>query len=274
MDGKCVLCGEVSSSPWGSENGYESVRCSGCGLVYLDPWPDMTEREKALEYGEHPGDNLLRTNDNYRRGAAREYANVLRAVYGSDYFDNRVVEWLDIGCGYGEFLETLNQHVSNDSALRGSEPNLTKQQSAQGRGLDVKFYDLEEMTETYSHISLLNVFSHLPDPIAFLKVAVERLRDGGEILLQTGNGGDVNRDEFPGMLFYPDHLIFGGRKSLEYLFEQIGMEIIGFQEFRAPRFTPMNVAKDIVKRLIRKDHNPVRWRGPYRDLWVRARKNS
>lgn len=274
MDDKCVLCGNASSEPWGSENGYDSVRCSGCGLVYISPWPDMAERDRALEYGEHPGEKILRTNNSYRRGGAREYGNVLRTVYGSDYFDSRVVEWLDIGCGYGEFLEALEHEVANESVLRGSEPNRTKRQSAQGRGLDVKFYDLAEMTETYSHISLLNVFSHLPDPVAFLGLAGKRLQDGGEILLQTGNGGDVNRDEFPGILSYPDHLIFGGRQSLEYLFKQVGMEIISFHEFREPRFTPINVAKDIVKRLIRKGHSPVRWRGPYRDLWVRARMIS
>ena len=121
---------------------------------------------------------------------------------------------------------------------------------------------------------MLNVYSHLPDPLAFLSVARKRLRDGGEILLQTGNGGDLNRADFPGVLYFPDHLIFAGRRSLELTFDRIGMEVISINEFPDPAFTLVNVAKDLVKRLVRKNHNPVRWRGPFRSLWVRARLST
>ena len=271
MSGKCVVCGETSGSPWGAENGFEAVCCGACGLVYLDPWPDMSARDKALEYGEHPGEKVLRTNHRYHAREKRRYANIIDQIYGADFFDSQTVRWLDIGCGYGEFLETLGDRVHADSVLQGSEPNQAKQASAQARGLDVAFYDLEIMTDEYTHVSLLNVFSHLPDPVAFLGLARQRLGPGGEILLQTGNGGDVSRSEFPGMLGFPDHLLFGGRRSLELVFEKLGMEIVSVTALPFPPMTPVNVAKDLVKRIVRKQHNAVRWGGPYRDLWVRAR---
>mgnify|MGYP001825622368 CR=1 FL=1 len=195
-------------------------------------------------------------------------------IYGLNYFEDRELNWLDIGCGYGEFLETLSQLAAPGSKLRGSEPNLTKKASAQKRGLDVDFYDLQELDEEYSHISLLNVFSHLTDPVGFLNTAKQKLSNGGEILMQTGNGGDVCREEFPGMLFFPDHLLFGGHRSIELVFDKIGMEVVSITKFRSPPLTMLNVAKDLAKRLIRRDHNPVRWRGPFRSLWIRAQKAS
>lgn len=271
QQGKCVLCGGLSSTPWGSENGYDAVRCTDCGLVYLSPWPDLSDRARALEFGEHPGQRMLKTNARYRADAIRRYTRVLDDVFGRNYFLDREVHWLDIGCGYGEFIETLARSVATPSTLRGSEPNRIKQESAQRRGLDVRFYELSDLADSYTHISLLNVFSHLPDPAAFLGEAAGKLRAGGEILLQTGNGGDVSRRDFPGMLGFPDHLIFGGRHSLEVLFDRIGMTILSVSEYRVPALTPINVAKDLAKRVLRKDHNPVRWRGPYRDIWVRAR---
>lgn len=271
MSRSCVVCGTDEATPWGSENGFESVRCINCGLVYLDPWPDITARDKALAYGEHVGERLLKTNHRYRPREKQRYADIIAAVYGAGFLKDLEVQWLDIGCGYGEFLETLGDAVAPGSILKGSEPNRSKQASAQTRGLDVQFYDLETLPDSFTHVSLLNVFSHLPDPIGFLELARRRLRPDGEILLQTGNGGDVERTDFPGMLGYPDHLLFGGRKTLELIFEKIGMEVVSVTEFRFPPMTLANVAKDLVKRVIRKEHNPVRWRGPYRDLWIRAK---
>ena len=248
------------------------MQCSDCGLVYLDPWPDLSLREKSLAYGEHQGEKRVRTNTRYRPSLRRTYAGILDVVFEPAYFDARPVRWFDIGCGYGEFLETLAGRVGRDSVLRGTEPNLTKQRSARARGLDVQFYDVEEMSDTFSHISMLNVFSHLPDPVSFLRLAAERLTKDGEILLQTGNGGDVQRADFPGGLSFPDHLIFGGRHSLEVALRAAGLEVFAITAFATPRFSLINFAKDTVKRLTQSNHNPARWGGPYRDLWVRARR--
>jgi SAM-dependent methyltransferase len=196
---------------------------------------------------------------------------VLSDLYGNTLAARRV-SWLDIGCGYGEFLEALKATVGPGSTLKGSEPNKHKTSYARSRGLDVEYRELDQLREQFSHVSLLNVFSHLPEPIPFLSMARDLLEPGGELLLQTGNGGDVTRREFPGELWFPDHLTFAGRKTLELVVEKLQMQLLGIHAYRSPPLTPMNVAKDLVKRVIRKDYNPVDWRGPFRTLWLRARK--
>ena len=201
----------------------------------------------------------------------REYRSILKALYGGTLSNQRVA-WLDIGCGYGEFLTALKSTVGTKSALMGSEPNRRKAHYAQERGLDVAYHDLDDLPDKFTHISLLNVFSHLPEPVGFLSRARDHLEPGGELLIQTGNGADLNRQDVPGALWLPDHLIFGGRVTLDHLIQMLGMDLQKIIDYRQPRLTPTNVAKDLVKRLIRPDHNPVNWRGPSRSLWLRARK--
>ncbi|MGX9789842.1 class I SAM-dependent methyltransferase [Mycobacterium sp. MMS18-G62] len=192
-------------------------------------------------------------------------------LYGLGLAD-RQVHWLDIGCGYGEFLAALRATVAKGSTLAGSEPNEHKAEYARSRGFDVSYRELNDLTEQFTHISLLNVFSHLPEPVEFLQKARDLLVPGGELLIQTGNAGDLERHEVPGELWFPDHLIFAGRQTLDLLIEKLDMDVTRSTAQRYPRLTPVNLAKDVVKRITRTDYNPVSWRGAFRSVWVRAKK--
>jgi 2-polyprenyl-3-methyl-5-hydroxy-6-metoxy-1,4-benzoquinol methylase len=268
----CRLCAGTEATSWGEENGYSAVRCTNCGLVYLSPWPDLSERDRALQYGAHAGDKTINTNARPQgRGVIREYHRALDDLYGGDLAGKRV-KWIDIGCGYGEFLTVLKSMTASDSTLLGSEPNERKSQYARSRGLDVEYRDLDNVTQRFTHISLLNVFSHLPDPIDFLAKARDRLEPGGELVAQTGNAGDLRRSDVPGQLWFPDHLTFAGRQTLEVVMKRLDMDVISVMAYRSPALSPTNVAKDLVKRIVRPDHNPVDWRGPYRSLWLRAKR--
>ena len=270
----CRVCACAQATPWARENGFSAVKCDSCGLIYLSPWPDLSQRDVALQHGAHAGDKTLDTNAKPGGPAVvRQYKTVLNDLYGHALTES-IVQWLDIGCGYGEFLTALKDRVATNSILVGSEPNNRKALYARERGLDVSFKDLNTLEGGYSHISLLNVFSHLPEPIEFLSRARDLLADGGELILQTGNAGDLERKEVPGALWLPDHLIFASRVTLNVIFENLGMTIVKVNTYREPRFTAMNFAKDLVKRVVRPDHNGVNWGGPSRSVWLRARKDG
>lgn len=268
----CRVCGSSSSAPWGAENGYTAVRCSDCGLVYLNPWPNLAERDRALQYGAHAGDTTVNTNHKPHLELVNEYRAILRDVYPEGL---GTVRWLDIGCGYGEFLLALKSVTPQGSVLVGSEPNAVKSAWARSQGLDVEYRELNAIREKYTHVSLLNVFSHLPDPVEFLAQCRDLLEPGGELVLQTGNGGDVERGDFPGELWFPDHLTFASRMTLTRVMSTIGMEVVDVKDYRFPALTPINVAKDVAKRVLRRGrYNPVRWTGLFRTLWLRARRGG
>ncbi|MGV0724056.1 class I SAM-dependent methyltransferase [Mycolicibacterium elephantis] len=268
----CRVCGDREATPWGEENGFSAVRCANCDLVYLWPWPSLSDRDRSLQYGAHEGDKTIDTNAKPGgKGLVREYRKTLVDLYGES-LPGRHVDWLDIGCGYGEFLRALRGIVHADSTLVGSEPNERKAEYARSNGLDVSYKVLGDLSTPFTHISLLNVFSHLPEPVEFLGQAKDLLVPGGELLIQTGNGGDIDRRDLPGELWFPDHLVFAGMRTLHLLMNTLGMEVEKVVTYKFPRLTPVNVAKDLVKRMIRPEYNPVRWSGPSRTVWLRARK--
>jgi ubiquinone/menaquinone biosynthesis C-methylase UbiE len=51
-------------------------------------------------------------------------------------------DWLDIGCGLGDFLASLQRVFGKELRPRGTEPNMSKIETAQRRGLDVSDTDL------------------------------------------------------------------------------------------------------------------------------------
>ncbi len=266
---RCRVCGSTQSTYWGAENGYTAVRCADCDLVYLNPWPNLAERDKALQYGAHAGDRTVNTTHRPNTDLIPQYRKVLGDVFGR--FD-KPVRWLDVGCGYGEFLLSLKEIAPAASMLQGSEPNVTKTAWAKSQGLDVSYRELGTIREKFTHVSLLNVFSHLPDPIDFLAQCRDLLEPGGELLIQTGNGGDIERRDFPGELWFPDHLTFASRKTLGVVIDKLGMTTTSLTDYHYPALTPVNVAKDLAKRLLRRGrYNAVSWTGPFRTLWVRLR---
>ena len=268
----CRVCSCTDAAPWAEENGFSAVKCVQCSLIYLSPWPDLSNRDRSLQHGAHAGDKVIDTNAKPSgRGLVRSYRRTLNDLYGNT-LDSHQVKWLDIGCGYGEFLLALKAIVAPNSTLLGSEPNIRKAEYARSKGLDVGYRDLDSLSGGFTHISLLNVFSHLPEPIDFLSRARDLLVQGGELLIQTGNAGDLERKEQPGELWFPDHLTFAGRRTLEVVFQQLGMDVQKVVAYRDPPLTPINVAKDLVKRFVRPNHNPVKWRGASRTVWVRAKK--
>jgi len=88
----------------------------------------------------------------------------------------------------------LRQFASEHIEAFGIEPNVRKQQSAKKRGLNVRFIDLRTHESQYDVISLLYVYSHLPDGSVrnFVFVSVS-LSEGGHHGTQTQRTYDCRR---------------------------------------------------------------------------------
>ena len=188
---------------------------------------------------------------------------VLRDVYGDGYFHGSGERWLDYGSGYGEFLEALGRESGGTLSRFGYEPNDVKAASARERGLEVSF-DAALLARSFHYISLLNVYSHLPNPPETLAELRERLEPGGELLLQTGNFAELERGEIPTSLDLPDHLSFAGERLLRRVFEKAGLRVE--RVVRYPIFRPR---RPLGERLRGKKREPSRGCA---ELWLRGRR--
>ena len=275
----CYSCRSSQHKPYATENGYSLVKCTGCGLLYVNPRPSDEEIEEGVKIGAHGGEGTLYTTGRYMPDKVALYNKVLKNMYGAE-LQNRKATWLDIGCGHGELLMVLKALSKDSIAATGIEPNQHKAAAASKRGLDVTCFDLASSDQHWDSISLLNVYSHLTSPPEFLRMVRERLKPKGELLLQTGDTASLSLDQHPRPFLLPDHLSFASQQILSNMLKQTGFEIISVKKYPAVQLWQMKymVLKEMVKVVLPHKRSQVNsvysmFRvAKYRtDMWIRAR---
>jgi len=268
----CPLCGSNKFGPWSSENGYQCVRCGGCRLLYVNPRPCQDLIDKGVQLGVHLEENL-NLNVVGRRAAWK--VSKSRKLLQENFLDFQTrtnpVRWLDVGAGFGEFVEALTEYLPAGSACEGIEPMAPKAEFARSRGLRIRQAFLSEVTEKYDVVSILDIFSHIPNFHSFLQEIKSVLRPEGEVFIKTGNGADLeSRSQIPGPLTLPDHLVFAGESHIRRFLQEGGFDVVSLRACRVDGF--IHSAKNLVKWLLRK---PVCLGVPYtsrlRTIYIRAR---
>lgn len=268
----CPYCGSQRSQPWADERGFTAVRCKGCALIYCNPRPALHLIDSAVRTGSH-GPEAQGLNVVGRRIDARvaHYRSVFRDLFDDLWRSGRPISWLDVGAGYGEVLEAVTALAPSGSRIEGLEPMKPKATQARERGLVVTEDYLRAQHDKVDVVSIVDVFSHIPDFGEFLETVRCVLSPGGELFVETGNLADLERrSEFPGELGLPDHLVFGGELHLFGYLGRAGFEVIGIRKRRVDGF--VNFAKNAVKKLIgRPAVFGIPYTSNYRQLQVRAR---
>ena len=268
----CPLCNSNHSSLWAIENEFHCVKCLNCELIYVNPRPSEKYIEQAVSAGTHLLKDGLEFSTKTRRLSSKisYYRKSVKAIF-NDFEKRECVNWLDVGAGYGEFVEALNKELPKNSIINGIEPMLHKTIFAQKMGLPIKQGFITDLKETYDVVSLIDVFSHIPDFHNFLNDVKKNLNKRGEILIKTGNASEIgDRSEFPGPLNIPDHLVFGGQAQLKEFLEGAGFSIISVQT--EPIDDIWYTFKNTLKFILQK---PVKlsfpFTSPTRTIWIRAR---
>lgn len=245
----CYNCGSSNTTEFAQENGFSLTKCSECGLLYVNPRPNAEEVDQAHKLGQHRGAELIQTTGYYDFSKVSSYTQTLKEIFGEGTA-LKGKKWLDIGCGYGEFMEALNKFSSNGVIAKGVEPNVKKAATARKNGLDVGYFDLAVHQEKYDYISILNVYSHLPDPPKIIGEWKNLLLPGGQLILETGDTADLSSVEHPQPFYLPDHLSFASEKIVTNILEKLGFEVLGAYKYPEVRETPMAIFREVLKALI------------------------
>lgn len=266
----CPLCETKSHSPWGIENNYNCVRCDGCGILYVNPRPSSQHIDKAVQLGVHSAEQLDVVGTRIASKVAT-YKTLISSIFQDVILHGKPISWLDVGAGFGELVEAVIQVAPQGSVIEGLEPMLPKVNNAKSRGLPMHAGYLDAIHRKYDFVSLIDVFSHIPDFKSFLMEVKSVLTPNGEVFLKTGNAADIGaRCNFPGPLTLPDHLVFGGETHVIRFLEEAGFQIISIRRERIDgiAYSIRNVAKWILRR-------PVYLSFPYtsksRTIFIRAK---
>jgi SAM-dependent methyltransferase len=183
VDAVCRLCLCVDAEHVYTKNGFDLVRCSSCGLVYVHNPPTQEEIERLYVFASGYHTAFRSCGSPESRAHAGRAAQFLRIVRRH----SRPGRILDVGCSVGFFLELaqgegwtgLGVEMSNDTATLARE-----------RGLDVLTGTLEQAglpPQSFDVLTMWDLVEHVKDPIATVAVAASVLKEDGLLVLSTPN---------------------------------------------------------------------------------------
>jgi 2-polyprenyl-3-methyl-5-hydroxy-6-metoxy-1,4-benzoquinol methylase len=218
----CDLCDSSEQEFFFSQNEYDVVRCRSCGLLYVNPRPDVNQIHRAVRSGSHSQD-VRRYTQNPRSWL--EWGIQLYELVSPHV---RIVgRWLDIGCANGFLLQAAELKGWQTVGIELNEASAAIARANVKGKIFNRSLETFDQDEKFGVISMLNVFSHLPHPKKFLMRIHSHLKSEGIFLFQTGNFGDArNYTDGKHSWNLPDHLYFATRDNLECYLVEAGFEVL------------------------------------------------
>jgi 2-polyprenyl-3-methyl-5-hydroxy-6-metoxy-1,4-benzoquinol methylase len=222
---ECIFCPGEKTTIYREENGYVAVRCSRCGLVFVNPRPTIEEMKQLYE-GQETKINLLDhlQKRDLKCGQAKESLRWIGRYC-------RTGKLLEIGSAAGYFLWEAKKAGFDVTGV-----DLTHQfVEFSNRVLNVPAFegtlrDAPLEKGSFEIIYMRNVLSHLAHPIEEFTFLGSLLKPGGYLVLETGNVAELD-PTVPSELELPDHLFHFSAQTIRMLFEKTGFLVKDIHRF-------------------------------------------
>jgi SAM-dependent methyltransferase len=244
---RCCICATRDAEPVAVGEDFEyrsspdtflAVRCTHCGVVYLDPRP--ARRELPTIYPDHYHAFTF-SEDRFglvhRVRSRLEARRLLRALGGLPA-DARV---LDVGCGDGFHLDLLRTHGPPGWQLSGIDLDPRAVAAAEDRGLTVHRGTVETLdlpAASFHAALLIQTVEHVADPAAVLRAVRRLLVPGGRLLVVTDNTGSLDfalaKRRHWGGYHFPRHWNLFDERSLRLLADRAGFEVASLDTMVSP----------------------------------------
>jgi len=242
----CLHCGSPDGEPlWaGREHEYDNttdeefsfVRCGSCGLVRLNPRPDVSELGRIYP-PEYYAYNLVSDDPDRELGFTdklkmRMYQRRLVAQVERVRKPGKL-RILDVGCADGRLLDWFKgSSVGGRLETHGIEMDEAAAATARSRGHRVVTgrFEVDEELEagSFDLIVALHVIEHVDDPEAFARRAAELLAPGGVFAVATPNWNSADARRFRGRWggnHFPRHWTLYDEETIGALAESIGLTV-------------------------------------------------
>lgn len=255
----CPVCDASEFDPWAkgldfeyltSRKEFRIVRCRHCGVLYLNPRPDITEFDRIYpgEYrAYHFEENILTFR--FRNYLERRKVRLIAGLVPDS------ADLLDVGCGGAGFLERLKKFGSPGWRLWGNDISPAVIADLKNRGfktLPGKFEDIVRFEEIFDAVILKQVLEHFGSPREILAKARKLLRQGGVVIIET-----PNFDAWDAFLFrkrcwsgyqIPRHWTIFNPLTLSRLGKQVGFDVEDISFIVSPSFWVESVRHSLLDR--------------------------
>ena len=208
-------------------DGLTAIDCRSCGFIHLDWLPGGAE---LAAYYQSDFWQTEKSGWRERHEAERDWLDMRHDDWLSLLAANTLGRTLlDVGCGWGHFLERANTQGWNGA---GVEPSAEAAAYCAGNGVRVLAGDWSAVGGRFDAITAFWLIEHLPDPAAFLRWARRRLYSGGTLMLSvpqewTAEVADASPlASVPNWWLHYTHLNYFTAASLGNLLGRCGFRVI------------------------------------------------
>jgi SAM-dependent methyltransferase len=231
---KTTLCYRLQDKLSDSGERFPLFLCSNCELLFLDPALPV---ERFSEF--YPSGYWWQAEDSfsffekiYRETIVK--LDQLRFV-SSIFPRYEEVRLLDVGCGNGLFVKLAREKGFDAWGLESSPEAVG---IAQKDGIDTlrcgSIDDLIREKKRFNLITLFHCLEHLRDPLQYLRKISLLLNPPGDLVIQVPNRASLQAkilgSDWNG-LDCPRHVCNFNSRSLEFLFDQAGLQILRRKHF-------------------------------------------
>ncbi len=219
------ICGG-NSIPEFERRKFVFFRCQSCSLLFVSPRfnAESIYDESYFSGGAH---GFGFSNYEIDKTASSRYLHQLLNWLLSEPVPSNF-KLLDVGAANGFFVELCTRRGIDATGIEISQDAV---EWAKRLGRNVTNSTLEKFSsaEKFTAITLLDVLEHIHDPIEFLAAASINLEDNGLLLINVPNEGSLTA-KLTGKnwhaLLPPEHWFYFNKKSLKFLLENSGFEVI------------------------------------------------
>ena len=256
---QCCVCDADDASKVGagrdfeyhtSDDRFAAMQCNSCGLVYLNPRPEISEFETIYPPSYHAFDFAAEDYGIVYKIRSRLEANRLLSWCAGLPDDARI---LDVGCGDGFHLQLLQKYGKKSWQLEGIDLDKRAARMAEKSGLKIHLGSVEDLDlpENYYDLAfMIQTIEHVEKPDAILRAVKRILKPNGKLVVVTDNTDSIDfglfKKSYWGGYHFPRHWNLFNRKSLTKLAEKVGFEVADL----ATQVSPVNWVYSIHNALV------------------------
>lgn len=228
---KCCICNDCEQEVhFEDTEGHTLLKCPDCGLVFLKQY------ERELDFMDDAADNLENDADkNVEYWSFPSLYEKHKPVF-EHFFSDRLEKilrhnpgcksMLDIGCGYGFWLDYCNKNNLRATGMDVSQ--MAVQWARENLGVEASTTSFEDYApeERFDAVVLCDVIEHMPDPVEQLAKIHSLMNDDAVLYVQVPNllGMSIRRGQG---YHLPYHLWQFNLNSMSRLLGKCGFEVLG-----------------------------------------------